>query len=81
LESLSFIKGAYIPTSSSIPFEMEQWGMMMDGVIETWIHLCDDYVTFAPHMLQKAEECAKVAYRICVGGDVTFDEMVTKPSP
>jgi hypothetical protein len=82
LESLSFIiKGAYIPTSSSIPFEMEQWGVMMDGVIETWIHLCDDYATFAPHMLQKAEECAKVAYRICVGGDVTFDEMVSKPSP
>jgi hypothetical protein len=60
---------------------MEQWGVMMDGVIETWIHLCDDYATFAPHMLQKAEECAKVAYRICVGGDVTFDEMVSKPSP
>lgn len=51
--------------------------MMMDGVIETWIHLCDDYATFTPHMLQKAED----AYRICVGGDVTLDEMVSKPSP
>jgi hypothetical protein len=35
LESLGFvIKGASIPTSSSIPFEIEQWGVMMDGVFE-----------------------------------------------
>jgi len=75
LESLGFvIKGAHIPTSSSIPFEVEQWGVMMDGVVEAWIRLCNAYVTFAPHMLQKAEECAKVAYRICIGEDVTFDE-------
>ena len=81
LESLGFIiKGAYIPTSSSIPFEIEQWGVMMDGVIEAWIHLCNAYATFAPHMFQKAEECAKVAYRICVGEDVTFDELSTQYS-
>ena len=55
--------------------------MIMDGVIEPWIHLCNAYATFAPHMLQKAEGCGKVAYRICVGEDVTFDEMVSKPSP
>jgi hypothetical protein len=75
LESLGFvIKGAHIPTSSSIPFEIEQWGMMRGGVVEAWIHLCNAYATFAPHMFQKAEECAKVAYRICVGEDVTFDD-------
>jgi hypothetical protein len=78
LESLGFvIKGAHIPTSSSIPFEIEQWGVMMDGVIEAWIHICNAYATFAPHMFQKAEECAKVAYRICIGEDVTFGELST----
>lgn len=76
LESLGFvIKGASIPTSSSITFEIEQWGVMMDGVFEAWIHLCNAYAAFAPHMLQKAEECAKVAYRICCGEDATFAEL------
>jgi hypothetical protein len=78
LESLGFvIKGAYIPTSSSLPFEIEQWGLMTNGVIEAWIHLCNAYAAFAPHMFQKAEECAKIAYRICVGEDTTFSEIST----
>jgi hypothetical protein len=75
LESLGFIiKGAHIPTSYSTPFEVEQWGVATDGLIEAWIHLCNAYAAFAPHMLPKAEECAKVAYRICIREDVTFDE-------
>ena len=49
--------------------------MMIDGVIEAWIHLRNAYATFAPHILQKAREWVKVAYRIRVGEDVTFDEM------
>ena len=78
LESLGFvIKGAHIPSSSSMPFEVERWGVMMDGVIQAWIHLCNAYAALAPHMLQKAEECAKVAYRICIGEDVTFGELST----
>ena len=55
--------------------------MIMDRAIKAWIGLCNAYATFAPHTLQKAEECAKVAYRICVGEDVTFDEMASIPSP
>ena len=75
LESLGFvIKGANVPTSSRLPFDVEQWGVMTDGVIEAWIHLCNAYVTLAPHMAQKAQDCAKIAYRACVGEDVTFRE-------
>jgi hypothetical protein len=75
LECSGFVvKGAKIPASPSVPFEVEQWGMMTGGVMEAWIHLGNLYAEFAPQMFQKAEQCAKVAYRICVGEDVTFDE-------
>ena len=75
LESLGFvIKGAHIPTSSTMPFELGQWGVMTDGVVEAWIHLCNAYLSFAPHLYHKAVACAKVAYRICIGEDVTFEE-------
>jgi len=75
LECLGFvIKGAHPFDSYSIPFEVVQWGIMVDSVIETWLHLWTAYARVAPHLCQKAEECAKVAYRICIGEDVTFEE-------
>jgi hypothetical protein len=47
---------------------------MMDSVIETWVHLWTAYAGVAPHLCQKAEECAIIAYRICIGEDATFEE-------
>src|SRR5207248_2968543 len=68
LESLGFlIKGAHLPVSFSIPFEVVQWGVMMDGVIETWIHLWTAYARLAPYLCQKVEECATISYRVCIG--------------
>jgi hypothetical protein len=73
LESLGFvIKGGHLPASSS--FVVEQWGLMMDGVIEAWIHLGNAYAVFAPNWMKRAEDYARVAYRVCVGEDVTFEE-------
>ncbi len=75
LESLGFvIKGAQIPVSSITPFEVVQWGLMVENVIETWIHLWTAYAVVAPHLCQGAEESARISYRICVGEDVTFEE-------
>lgn len=47
---------------------------MIDGVIETWIHLWTAYVRVAPYLCLGAEECARISYKICVGKDVTFEE-------
>jgi hypothetical protein len=49
---------------------------MTDYVVEAWIHLRTAYVAVAPHLCQKAEEYARVAYKICTGEDVTFEEFL-----
>jgi hypothetical protein len=79
LESLGFIvKGAHVPVSSGTPFEVVQWGLMVDSVVETWVHLWTAYAMVAPHLCQGAEECARISYRICVGEDGTFEEFYGK---
>ncbi|KAI9730320.1 MAG: hypothetical protein M1818_008223 [Claussenomyces sp. TS43310] len=75
LECLGFvIIGAHIPSTSNIPFEVQRWGLIVDRVVEVWVHLCNAYKAFAPHLCEKAKECAAIAYRVCVGEDMTFDE-------
>ena len=79
LESLGFIiKGALVSVSPNTPFEVAQWGLMIDFVIETWIHLWTASARVAPHLCQKAEECAKISYKICVGEDMSFEEYYGK---
>ena len=76
LECLGFvIKGAHLPALSSERFEVEKWGVMMDGVVFAWIHLCNAYTTFAPHLLQQAAGCANLAHKIYIGEDVTFEQL------
>ncbi|KAN0077855.1 hypothetical protein V8E54_006159 [Elaphomyces granulatus] len=75
LECLGFvIKGANPLESPDTPFEVVQWGVVIDTVIEAWMHLWTTYAILAPHLCQKAEDCAIVTYRICIGEDVTFEE-------
>ncbi|KAK4694738.1 hypothetical protein P7C71_g2891, partial [Lecanoromycetidae sp. Uapishka_2] len=77
LESLGFVlnRNAADPKS---PFEVVQWGLMQDYVVEAWVFLWAAFATIAPELCGKAEECAKTAYRICIGEDVTFDERYGK---
>ena len=72
------IKGAHPHDSSGIPFEIVEWGVMTDYVVEAWIHLRTAYVALAPHLCQKAEEYARVAYKICTGEDVRKDREATE---
>jgi SET domain len=83
LASLGFvIKGAEITPSAeatrsnaaNVSFVVEQWGLVFDRVVEAWVHLWKAYKHVAPQLGGQAEECARTAYRICVGEDVTFDE-------
>ena len=47
-------------------------------MIETWTHLWTVFGKVAPLLRQKAEEYARITYKICVGEDETFDEKVGK---
>ena len=79
LESLGFIiKGAQLPLSPVETFRVEKWGIMVDDVISMWVHLWNAYSAFAPHLLPRAAGCGKLAYNICVGEDVTFEESYGK---
>ena len=51
---------------------------MEDHVIETWVHLWTGYAHVAPGLCKKAEEHARIAYRIIIGEDETFDEVYGK---
>ncbi|KAF7879007.1 hypothetical protein EAF04_000207 [Stromatinia cepivora] len=76
LGSIGFvIKNASLPALPGKPFEIEKLGMAMPGVIEAWIYLCKAYSAFAPQHFQQARDCAKLAYRICIGEDDTFKQM------
>jgi SET domain len=83
LGSLGFvIKGAEITPSAkrshsntaNASFFVEQWGLVDDRVVDAWVYLWKAYTHVAPQLCGQAEECARTAYRICVGEDVTFDE-------
>lgn len=65
----------------SSPFQVEQWGLMIDPLIETWVILWAAYERLLPHrpeLCEKAEEYARITYKICLGEDETFEEKVGK---
>ena len=79
LASLGFIiKREDSSLSSSAPFHVEQWGLMVDHVVEAWVHLWVAYARLAPELCTEAESCARIAYKICVGEDGTFDRTYGK---
>lgn len=79
LECLGFvINNANLPAQPGTDFVIEKWGIVTDDVVGIWILICMAYVTFAPHMLRKAVECAKLAYKMCVGEDESFRERYDK---
>ena len=70
LESLGYV----IEREDAASFEVKRWGLMQDRLIETWVHLWTAYARVAPASCRKVEECARIAYKICVGEDETFEE-------
>ena len=78
LISLGFTAKRQNPSSLISPFEVERWGLMEDCLIQTWVHLWTAYAHVALDLCQKAEEYAKITYRICIGEDDTFDEKYGK---
>ena len=76
LTSLGFVIAHPSPGSPNSSLEVLQWGLAEDQVIEIWTHLWIAYGEVAPHLCKKAEEYARVSYKICIGEDETFDEKV-----
>lgn len=66
-----------IPTDrEEPPLEVQQWGLVFDQVVEVWIHLWIAYASVAPAGVSVVKECAMIAYKMCIGEDVTFDEKI-----
>ena len=78
LMSFSFTIKRQNLLSLKSPFEVEQWGLMEDCLIQIWVHLWTAYAQVAPDLCNKAEEYAKITYSICIGEDDTFDEKYGK---
>ena len=74
LESQGFVIKRENPSSTSSPFEIEHWGLMNDFLVETWVHLWVAYAHVARGLCDQVEKCARMAYKLCFGEDVTFDE-------
>ncbi|OGM44076.1 hypothetical protein ABOM_007297 [Aspergillus bombycis] len=75
LESLGYvIQGAQAPWSPDAPLVIEQWGFMVDQLIEIWLVLAEAFHTVSPELEAKAEWYARITYKICVGEDETFED-------
>lgn len=74
LGSLGFvIRGGTSPSDSSLV--VEQWGLVTDNLVETWMHLAGAYVLAGtPQLVEAARAHARTSYAICVGEDETFDQ-------
>ncbi|ODM18565.1 hypothetical protein SI65_06437 [Aspergillus cristatus] len=74
-ESLGFvIEGGELPHVPGTQLVVKHWGMFQDESAECWTVLVCVYSVLAPEICQKAEEYARVAYRMAVGEDETFEE-------
>ena len=78
LTSLGFLIAHHSPDPPVSTFAVLQWGLPHEQAIETWTHVWTACDKVAPHLCDKAEEYAKISYRICMGEDDTFDETVGK---
>lgn len=64
------------PGSPSQSFKVVRHGLPEDVLIELWTHLWTAGARVAPQLCLRAEECARMAYRVGIGEDETFDETV-----
>ena len=72
LYSLGFTRSGGASMASK--FELTQWGLAEDIVIETWVHLYCAYAKLAPQLCLTVEKYARTSYKIVIGEDVTFNE-------
>ena len=58
--------------TGQVTFEVIKWGLVIDHVIEVFMHIFKACQTVQPELCGPVEKVARTAYRICVGEDETF---------
>lgn len=61
-----------------VTFEVTKWGLVVDHVIEVFMHIFKACQTVQPELCGAVETVARTAYLICVGEDETFWETYGK---
>lgn len=61
-----------------VTFEVTKWGLVIDHVIEVFMHIFKACQTVQLKLCEPVETAARTAYRICVGEDETFWETYGK---
>jgi hypothetical protein len=56
----------------SSTFQIKQWGLLVDHVIEVFMHIWKACRTIEPGVCESVERVARMAYMICVGEEDTF---------
>ena len=75
LEAFGFVlKGSQLQAPSDAAFRIERWGIMDDDVARMLVELGNTYFAYAPHLVLQSVHFSRLAYRICVGEDETFEE-------
>lgn len=64
--------------TNQVTFEVTKWGLVIDHVIEVFMHIFKACKTVQPKLCEPVETVARTAYRICVGEDETFWETYGK---
>lgn len=81
LHTLGFIIEGLSPNTGnqqSSTFKISQWGLLVDHVIEVFMHIWKAYQTTDPGRCESVEKVARTAYMICVGEEDTFWERYGK---
>lgn len=71
-------KSGGLDATSQATFEVTKWGLVIDHVIEVFMHIFKACETVHPKLCETLETVARTAYRICVGEDETFWETYGK---
>ncbi|KAL3426381.1 TPR domain-containing protein [Phlyctema vagabunda] len=80
LESLGFAFSVYQGPPYAI-VTINRWGLMTHDALDAFTHLCDIHVfSGAPHLAVQARDHAKLAYKIWIGEDATFDGYMEQAS-
>lgn len=73
--SLSFvIEGGDLPHFPGAELVVKRWGLFQLKLVECWAVLVCAYEVLAPGMCETAERYARMAYRMAVREDETFEE-------
>lgn len=59
-------------------FQVIKWGLVVDHVIEVFMHIWKACQSIQPDLCEPLERAARTAYTICVGEEVTFWETYGK---